>query len=163
MLYEVTGDLVRDKQYDIFCHQTNCKGRMGAGIARQIAETYPIVRARDAKYHEVCVNYRGGERAMLGTIMGSRTDDGRLCINMYAQEDYGTVKRQTDYVAFARCLALLRDDLCDYPLGVKVAFPDHIGCGLAGGEWRVIKNLITAFSRMIRQDVYIVSLPKDAA
>ena len=102
MLYEVTGDLVKDKQYDIFCHQTNCKGRMGAGIARQIAETYPIVRARDAKYHEVCVNYRGGEHAMLGTIMGSRTDDGRLCINMYAQEDYARANAR-------RTMSRLRD------------------------------------------------------
>lgn len=162
MLYEVTGDLVADKQYDIFCHQTNCKGRMGSGIARQIRDAYPIVAARDAKYHEISIA-RGGEHKMLGTIMGSRTDDGRLCINMYAQKNYGTGKRQTDYMAFARCLALIRDDLCDYPLAVKVAFPDHIGCGLAGGDWKIIKSLIEAFSRMVRQDVYIVSLPKDAA
>ena len=97
---------------------------------------------------------------MLGTIMGSRTDDGRVCINMYAQENYGTDKRQTDYMAFARCLALIRDDLMDYPPETKVAFPDHIGCGLAGGDWKIVRNLIESFSRMIRQDVYIVKLER---
>ena len=160
MLYEVTGDLVKDKQYTMFCHQTNCRGRMGSGIAKQIADTYPIVAARDAQYHKICVTCRGGEHAMLGTIMGSRTDDGRVCINMYAQENYGTDKRQTDYMAFARCLALIRDDLMDYPPETKVAFPDHIGCGLASGDWKIVRNLIESFSRMIRQDVYIVKLER---
>lgn len=28
---------------DIFCHQVNCQGRMGSGIAKQIRNKYPIV------------------------------------------------------------------------------------------------------------------------
>ena len=42
MLIYVKGNLL-DKQWDIFCHQVNCKGVMGSGIAKQIAEKYPEV------------------------------------------------------------------------------------------------------------------------
>lgn len=29
------GDLIEDANVDIVCHQTNCRGVMGAGIAKQ--------------------------------------------------------------------------------------------------------------------------------
>ena len=149
MLYFVTGDLVNDKHYDFFCHQTDCHDQMEYGIAKRIADTYPIVAARDRQYHKLYAE--GFVRKILGTILGNRTEDGRTCINMYARDGL-----RTDYMAFARCLALIRDDLCDLPDNVKVAFPDHIGCDIANGDWNIIRNLIEAFSRMIRQDVYIV-------
>ena len=36
------------------CHQVNCKGVMGAGLAKQIADKYPLVKER---YLEMCKNY----------------------------------------------------------------------------------------------------------
>lgn len=162
MLFEVTGDLVADKQYTIFCHQTNCCGRMRSGIAKQIAETYPTVPARDKKYHDAHADDEVAKK-ILGTTLWSRTDDGRLCVNMYAQERYGRDKCQTDYVAFAKCLfdiaATLNNAEEQIPEDTKIGFPDHIGCGLAGGDWDTIIGLINAFSKAIKQDVYIVRLP----
>lgn len=37
-----------------------------------------------------------------------------------------------------------------------VGFPDGIGCGLGGGEWTVISELLKEFSEKVKQDVYIV-------
>ena len=37
------GDLIEDAKVDIVCHQTNCQGVMGAGIAKQIRDTWPRV------------------------------------------------------------------------------------------------------------------------
>lgn len=36
------GDILKSKA-DIICQQVNCKGAMGAGLAKQIKEKYPKV------------------------------------------------------------------------------------------------------------------------
>lgn len=160
MLYDVTGDLVKDRNFYVFCHQTNCRGVMGSGIAKQIAETYPTVEARNRFYYEHCMATR---TKMLGTILFTRTHDGRICVNMYAQDAYGTYKRQTDYDAFAKCLSRLAEELIEFPEtfppDTRIAFPDHIGCGLAGGDWKIVRKMIEDFGQKIPQDVYIVQLP----
>lgn len=54
MIYNIVGDLLKQDKVDIICHQTNCKGVMGAGIAFQIKRTYPEVFK---KYKEFCDEY----------------------------------------------------------------------------------------------------------
>lgn len=158
MLYEVTGDLVKDKQYKIFCHQTNCQGRMASGIAKQIAEEYPIVARRNQHYYRL---YNEGYiKEMLGTILYSDTPDFRTCVNMYAQDRYGRIGRFTDYDAFRKCLNRLAEGMEDMPEDIKIGFPDHIGCGLGGGDWSVIRKMISDFAQNVRQDVYIVQFQK---
>ena len=41
-MYYKTGDLL-DAPVDYICHQVNCQGRMGSGIAKQIKERWPVV------------------------------------------------------------------------------------------------------------------------
>ena len=154
MIIETTGDLVKDKIYDIFCHQTNCKGVMGAGIALQIKYAYPEVAEADNKYYRRWA-YGSGE-PILGTNLYVRTNDGRTCVNMYAQLDYGRRGQKTNYTAFQECLNRLLKKLNASDPSLKIAFPKGIGCGLAGGEWNVVYSMIQGFAENIRQDVYIV-------
>jgi O-acetyl-ADP-ribose deacetylase (regulator of RNase III) len=42
MIHYVKGNLL-DSNCDYICHQVNCQGVMGSGIARQIRERYPVV------------------------------------------------------------------------------------------------------------------------
>ena len=37
IIYE-HGDIVADTKYDWFCQQANCRGVMGAGLAKQIRD-----------------------------------------------------------------------------------------------------------------------------
>ena len=145
MIYYVKGNLL-DPEYKVFCHQVNCQKVMGAGLAKQIKEKYP----------EVYQEYEDREYAFLGAIDWVHTHDDRICVNMYAQEDYGRYERHTDYIGFAQCLVELSDYLHSVNKDAKVAFPDHIGCGLGGGDWRVISALIEDFEKTINQDIYIV-------
>lgn len=136
----VTGNIVEDN-YPIFCQQVNCKGVMGAGLAKQIRDKYPEV------YEEYREEYRVGY-SELGTILPVVTHDGRVCINMYAQKEYGTDKRYTNYAAFRQCLENLNRFLQEHYVheDVDIAFPYNIGCGLAGGDWKIIEQLITEFA-----------------
>lgn len=160
MLYEVNGDLIEDSKYDVFCHQTNCQGVMGAGIALQIKIMYPEVAIEDRAYFR---KYKDKEAEwssntkMLGTNLYVKTHDGRTCVNMYAQFHYrndGT--RKTDYDAFRKCIIRLQNKLLLSDPGLRVGFPYGIGCGLGGGDWAVIYDMIKTLSTIVKQDVFIV-------
>ena len=154
MIQNVTGDLVRDKEIDIFCHQCNCFGRMGAGIAGQIAKEYPEVKLADRRNLAVL-----GAYGQFGKILPVECSDGRTCVNMYSQFMYGRGKRQTDYVKFEECLDRLAVYLRKHP-GKKVGFPYGIGCGLAGGDWTTIEGLLKAFAKKVENEIYIVRLAR---
>lgn len=151
MVEFVTGNLVTGK-FDIFCHQVNCRGKMGAGLAKQIRNQYPEVYK---EYKDICNN----GKAILGMNHYTYTSDGRICVDMFAQDNYGTDKRYTDYTAFKSCLRGLVTFL-GYTFNDQktVAFPYMIGCGLAGGDWNVILKMIEEFSELVPHRVVIVKL-----
>ena len=127
---------------------------MGAGIALQIKLSYPEVAKANRAYYE---KLDGNSLNMLGTNLYIKTFDGRTCVNLYAQDHYrndGT--RKTDYTAFKSCLDRLAKKLSVSDKTIKVGFPYGIGCGLGGGSWEIIENMIRDFSEQIPQDVYIV-------
>ena len=140
------GDLL-NKKYTIFCHQVNCKGVMGSGIAKQIKNKYP----------EVYEEYISVEKPILGFIQPVFTRDGRICINMFAQDGYGRDKRYTDYTAFKNCLTALKGFINDHHVKaeVPVAFPYMIGCGLGGGDWYLIYGILKDFAKTINNDVVV--------
>ena len=159
MIFE-KGDLVKG-DYPIFCHQVNCKGVMGAGIAKQIKIAYPEVFQ---KYLDHC----HWQRYPLGTILPVETKDGRLCLNMFAQDGFGSGQVYTNYDAFKYCL----NDISEYLklhkdkvlqlYGNKICFPYNIGCGNAGGDWRIVLKLIKEFEQQVCNpyNVKIIQLDK---
>lgn len=141
----VTGD------YTIFCQQVNCKHRMGSGLARQIRNAYP----------EVYREYMNIQEQILGYILPVFTTDGRICVNMFAQDNYGKDgKCYTNYTAFKDCLTALVGFISDHHIkeDVTIAFPYGIGCGLGGGNWIIIQDLIKEFSEKVPQKVVVVML-----
>ena len=150
MVHYERGNIVTNKKYTIFCQQVNCRKVMGAGLARQIRNEYP----------EVYVEYKHVEDPMLGYILPVFTSDGRICINMFAQDGFGRDKQYTDYDAFKSCLRAIVGLVADHHIheDVPIAFPYMIGCGLAGGDWTVIEKLLLEFSDMVPNDVIIVRL-----
>ena len=153
MTYEI-GNLVTG-DYPVIVHQVNCKGVMGAGIAKQIRDKHPIVYS----------DYKNAlaEGATLGHIVVSHESglNGQLIISMFAQDGYGRNKRYTDYEAFKKCLNVLARIMNDYsPKGHynRIAFPYGIDCGLAGGDWNIIQGMLKDFSEKVKQEVVIVNL-----
>jgi hypothetical protein len=99
MIYNIVGDLLKQDKVDIICHQTNCKGVMGAGIAFQIKRTYPEVFK---KYKEFCDEY---ENILLGRTLFVNCNDGKVVANLFGQDGYGRGFCQTDYVALEKAIA----------------------------------------------------------
>ena len=133
MIHYVKGNLLDSKE-NYICHQVNCQGRMGSGVAKQIREKWPAVydvyraEAHPNRLGEICsVN-------IIGNI------PIQTVINMYGQETYGyDGRRFTSYDAFWNCLGKIRERV---PKDATIALPDHIGCGLGGANWEVIRTMI---------------------
>jgi O-acetyl-ADP-ribose deacetylase (regulator of RNase III) len=136
---------------DVIAHQVNCQGVMGAGLALQIRALYPLVYK---KYQKICTDYNSKE--LLGKIqfisipvvrthiINGHVDVGteyKYFVNLFAQEFYGRVKRYTDYEALTKCLTSLRDRMITKNL-TTLALPYGLGCGLAGGDWKVVYEII---------------------
>lgn len=140
MVNYVKGNLL-DSNCDYICHQVNCQGVMGSGIARQIRERWPWVFI---SYYEYCSRRKNNNESPLGKIWGVAIDrdnrNSQWVINMFSQDNFGyDGSRFTSYDAFAECLTAMRDRL---PKDKTIGFPKNIGCGLGGGNWKIISALI---------------------
>lgn len=137
--------------YPIFCQQVNCKGVMGAGLAKQIRKKYPEV------YEKYMFECSFEDVPKIGKCNYVPTKDRRICINMFAQDGYGRDKKYTDYNAFKECLEHIAFFMKFHSKNKpSIAFPYGIGCGLAGGDWYIILGMLKDFAEKIPQDVIIV-------
>ena len=143
------GDLLQTKARYI-CHQVNCQGVMGSGVARQIKEKFPAAFTHYKLWCDKDANVRkrlslsqsrflGRAQVVYGFLADGNASRTAIC-NLYAQDRYGSDgKRYTDYQAFARCLTELKDHI---PTSESIAMPYNIGCGLGGGDWEIVLGII---------------------
>jgi hypothetical protein len=68
---------------DVICHQVNCQGVMGSGIAKQIRERYPSVYE---DYRALCETYEPSE--LLGCVFSRNVRDEIRIDNLFSQENF---------------------------------------------------------------------------
>lgn len=134
MIKTIYGDVLQIPTIYI-CHQVNCRGVMGAGLAKQVKEKWPAVYQQ---YKENC-NAMFPED-LLGLNDFIPINDTVCIVNMYAQDKYGKDACYTNYKAFRECLTRIARQ-ADKKTDI-IRFPYKIGCGLAGGDWNIIQKLI---------------------
>lgn len=144
-LQTIEGNIL-DITEGVICHQVNCRGVMGAGIAKSIANKYPDVlyeyKAHVAKTRSECLGYC----QVVGT-------EGPWVANIFGQVGYGRQGRFTNYGAVANAfmeLAFAFEER-DWPIYV----PYQMGCGLAGASWEIYSEII----EFNVPDAIIVRLP----
>lgn len=150
MIYEVKGNLL-GSSCDYICHQVNCQGVMGAGLAGQIRTHWPEVYE---EYKTLCDEHKENKKELLGWILLTETrDTNTKVLSLFAQEAYGRKGRYTSYDAFWMCLGGILKLLQP---GDTIAFPRGIGCGLGGANWQVIRTMIDEVFQ--NYEVYIYEL-----
>jgi O-acetyl-ADP-ribose deacetylase (regulator of RNase III) len=149
-VYFEIGNLL-DAPVDYICHQVNCQGRMGSGIAKQIRERWPVVYEKyietfNKRTKEISDIFGGptdplsAGATLLGHLQQVPISDKQTVINIFAQQSYGyDGRRYTSYDAFWSCLGEIKVSI---PKGSKIGFPAKIGCGLGGANWEVIFRMI---------------------
>jgi len=134
MIKIIDGDILQAKE-DIRCHQTNAKGVMGGGIAKQIKEKYPEVYKA---YKELCDKHNPND--LLGEVQYVECHDGYVIANLFGQEGFGRNKQYTNYDALRNALNIVYKRAKQYH--ESVAIPVNLGCGLAGGDWKIVYGAI---------------------
>lgn len=134
----------------IICHQVNCIGVMGAGLALQIRNKWPIVFNQ---YKEDCKQFMTHPEMMLGHVLDVMVETSLVVANCFGQVFPSQIGKQTDYAAWDTILAKLQD-LSNY-FSLELHFPYMIGCGLAGGDWNIMSEKIERLFGMSQTKAFI--------
>lgn len=152
MITNHNGDILQSGA-PVIVHQVNCKGVMGAGLAKQVRILYPSVYTR---YQDFSVSRTPAQ--LLGfSLWTSINKDSAppFIVNCYAQNGFGRGKPQTDYGALESCFRDVKT-ICESSYkNCTIAIPDHIGCGLAGGDWQIVQGVINNVFESYLGDVQI--------
>jgi len=152
----IKGDLIKlaeQGEFDIIIHGCNCFHKMRSGLAKQLAERYPIVEETDRQTEF-------GDRNKLGTssqvIVKSPTTNHLFMVkNAYTQYYWSHGKDVFEYDAFQRFLNYTteliiqsytpKEGFVTPEKHTRYGFP-QIGAGLARGDWGRISKMIEKFS-----------------
>lgn len=139
---EVEGDLLELEQkgfFDVIAHGCNCFCKQKSGIAKAISEEYHTHLYNLERERHI------GDINKLGQIeFIQHRFKHTLVVNCYTQYRYGKNhsdgdEKPIDYEALQLCLRKLNHVF----KGKRIGLP-KIGCGLAGGNWSIVKKLIKA-------------------
>ena len=126
-----TGDLLEATE-TIIVHQVNCHGIVG-GLAAAVFEKYP---AAEDDYMQLV------QRANPWTLLGmaqltGRQKDGHIICNLYGQYQPGADYRPAELKDALHALASMARSL-----GMSVALPYKLSCGICGGDWDEVYQII---------------------
>lgn len=142
---------------DVIAHQTNCIGKFGAGVALQIRKKFPHVYD---EYMNFCNDHTPKE--ILGECLLVNIGDNKYVANLFGELTcYPKNVRHTDYDALENALKFLKYWMTSKGLKT-LAIPDHMSCGLAGGDWKgvVLPMLINLFEKNEKITLKIVKFNK---
>jgi O-acetyl-ADP-ribose deacetylase (regulator of RNase III) len=150
-----TGDLIELANrgaFDVIVHGCNCQNVMGSGIARQIKAAFPDAWKVDQ------ATSRGFQKlGMITVAEASSVVDKKThhitIVNAYTQVSYGPGV-QVDYSALGHCLY----SVARLYHGQRIGLP-LIGCGLGGGNWEKVKEVMFSTLGVAQQDYTVVALP----
>lgn len=151
---EIGGNLItlaQGGEFDVIAHGCNINCVMGAGIAPQMAKAFKcdefalegdVYRGDYNKLGQIdwdIVNRKTGERDMYEEYS---VDFDLVVVNCYTQTLFGRnhsngVDIPLDYEALILCLRKMNHEF----VGKRIGLP-MIGCGLAGGDWGRVKQII---------------------
>jgi hypothetical protein len=136
MTLTIVKQNILDIEKGIIGHQVNAMGVLGvgAGIAKQIAYKYP------SNYRAYRNAYNKGN-LKLGSLILHQLFPELYIGNLVAQNQYGTDKRYTDYQYLS--ITLYKLFCYSGELNLTPYLPYGLGCGLGGGDWSIVSQLIS--------------------
>lgn len=150
---EIQGNLIElalKGEFEVITHGCNCFSTMGAGIAPQMAKEFGCNKFE--------MELIGPSIKKLGNIdyeiFNLKDNKELVVINSYTQFHFGQKNDPPlDYEALKLCLRKINNTFS----GKKIGLP-LIGCGLAGGNWNIVKKII--IDELKDMDVYVVHYNK---
>lgn len=132
----VNGDIT-DIEYGAIIQQVNCRGVMGAGVAKALYTKWPVIKSKYEWFSD-----RTNKNALYGMIQTINVTPQITVYNSFSQFDYGTHDKQTNEAMLINNINMI----CKAYAGlyaqsgnyIPVYVPYGIGCGLGGGNWAFV-------------------------
>lgn len=154
----IDGDIL-DAKEDIIVHQVNCQGIMGAGLALQLRRKYPEMYYDYVRY---CKDNADNKKELLGKarffyVTDDKHNLEKVIVSIFGQLGYGAGV-QTNFLA-------LREGIETVSVYARrrrftTAIPYKIGCGLGGGDWGEIREMIERVEFFVPRFTRFYRLPK---
>ena len=153
MIEYIQGNLIEaflKEEIDIIVHGCNCYTTMGAGIAKQIKETFPQAYQADLEFDKQFEYPNPKDKSIkLGRLScakidrytelyGEKYNNSGWIVNAYTQDTHWDRSRMLSYDAIRQCFQTLNESIS--PI-LRVGIP-FIGCGLARGDWRIVEGIL---------------------
>lgn len=128
---------------NVIGHGANTMGKMKSGIAKSIVELWPAVAEADRDMH---AKMSKAGLCYLGEVLEIKVSESPelFVVNLYQQATTRTSHpnkiRHVDYEAVYS--ALVKMEKLFPGEDAHFGFPKNLGCGLAGGEWTIVKSMI---------------------
>ncbi len=149
MRKEISPNGILDINEGVIAHQVNCRGKIGTGVSKAIISKWPEV---EVAYKHYCKDKNEDE--LFGRYQVIQISPKLSIVNIFSQKEYGnaqkTGKVYTDMTVLTGILKKLIHLNVD-----NVYVPDHIGCGLAGGNWSEFLSIMRHTDLYIREHASI--------
>jgi O-acetyl-ADP-ribose deacetylase (regulator of RNase III) len=130
----IKGNIL-DMPNGLICHQVNCQGVMGAGLAYQIKKEYP-----NKVFQEYLRFCNENNYDVMGQTQIIEVGTEHYIANLFGQYSYGRGE-QTNYNMLKQSLE--RAALFSVEENVTYVYiPYRMGAGLAGGNWDKIVDIV---------------------
>jgi len=139
----VEGNIFTYPGLDAICHGVNCKGIMGAGIAEEIRQKFPLMYNQ---YVMLCQNghLRTGMVFVYPHFYGWESnfeevkEAGLSAVYNLATQDYPGPCAKLEYIR--KSVKVMIEDAEHQ--GIKTIGVPRLGAGIGGLDWNVVKRLL---------------------
>ena len=147
----IQGDIIaafKAGEIHVLVHQVNCQRVMGAGLAKQIKQAFP----------QHYTDYMQTTPRLGGSVITCLPDGDIYVVGIYGQDRYGK-GLHTNYQALADGLDKLVGGISPANIQrTRIGIPYKLGCGLAGGDWGVVQDIIESVEQRYNTEFSIYKL-----
>ena len=158
MITETKGNLLETNACQVIVHQANLFHTFGAGLAKAIKDKFPEAFEADKRTTL-------GDDHKFGTYSAAVIKDPKgtsikFIVNLYSQQGIGGQDRNTRYDAMVEGLTKLHERLGLRKDNLTLGIPYLMGCGLANGNWTIVRAIIESIFGSSKVPVIIYTLPE---
>ncbi|SEW20841.1 O-acetyl-ADP-ribose deacetylase (regulator of RNase III), contains Macro domain [Chitinophaga sp. YR573] len=141
----------------VIAHICNNQGYWGKGFVMALSKKWPFIRDEYKKWY-----YNNNDTFKLGAVLALPVGENILVANIIGQEGIYKDKEGNPPIRYDELktgLFYLTDLICamrtNMPTSVHMP---RIGCGLAGGEWKIVEPIIESTLCEAGIEVYVYDL-----
>lgn len=154
MVKYIKGDILNVTE-GIIVQQVNCMGVMGAGLAKQIRDKWPVI------YDSFIarVYNTANKKELLGKTLFTNVENNLSVASIFGQYYYGRQAKFTNYTALFKGLNFVAE--ISAANNTTMYIPKGLGCGLAGGNWDFVEAYIQDLDLFFDKKIKIIIVEKE--